>query len=124
NFPFAQDLVVPCGWEISNKGAIEKVTWEQDKQGNYREERTHICRTPIIISERLTSIEDGQEEVKVSWLEEGKWKSKIVERKTIAVKNELTELANYGVPVTSHNSGSLISYLSHFEDANIDLIPR
>ena len=124
NFPFTLDLVVPCGWEISDKGTIEKVTWEKDRQGNYREERVPICRTPIIISERLTSIEDGQEEVKISWIDEGKWKHKIFERKTIAVKNEITALANYGVPVTSLNAGGLIAYLSAFEDANMDLIPR
>jgi uncharacterized protein (DUF927 family) len=124
NFPFTQDLVVPSGWEISDKGAIEKVTWEKDRQGNYREERVPICRTPVIISERLTSIEDGQEEVKISWLEEGKWKHKIFERKTIAVRNEITALANYGVPVTSLNASGLIAYLSDFEDANINLIPR
>jgi uncharacterized protein (DUF927 family) len=124
SFPFAQDLVVPCGWEISDKGGIEKVTWEKDRQGNYREEKTDICRTPIIISERLTSIEDGQQEVKVAWLEEGKWKSKIVERKTIAVSQQITTLANFGVPVTSLNAPGLISYLSSFEGANINLIPR
>jgi uncharacterized protein (DUF927 family) len=124
NFPFPQDFVVPWGWEISDNGAIQKITFEKDKQGNYRQENTNVCRTPVIISERLTSIEDGKEEVRISWFEEGRWKNKIVERKVIAVKNEITELANYGMPVTSLNAGSLISYLSDFEEANIDLIPR
>ncbi len=124
NFPFDQNLVIPCGWEVSENAGIAKVTWEKDKQGNYRAQKTQTCRTPIIISERLTSIEDGQEEVKISWFEEGKWKHRIVERKVIAVKHEITSIANYGLPVTSLNASGIISYLADFEGANIDWIPR
>jgi len=122
--PVPDDMIVPDGWELSYERGLEKVTWENDNQGRPQKKNDTVCWMPVLITARLSSVEDGTEEVELSWHKDGQWRKKIVSKKIIAVSREITNLSDTGLSVTSVNASSMVSFLSEYEAINIGLIPR
>lgn len=109
------NLRQPKGWEYSEKG-IFKV--------NESGEEKLVCRTPIILSRRLKSIETGEEKIEVSFKRDGKWQSAIFQRSTIFTARGITELADLGCTVTSENAKQVVRFLQALEAENTEVIPR
>ena len=60
----------------------------------------------------------------MAWRREGEWNRRVVNREAIASARTIVDLAAFGLPVTSNNAKSFVQYLSDFETANIDVLPR
>lgn len=82
-----------------------------------------VCRTPIIITKRLRSLESGEEKIEVSFKRDGKWHNAIYPRSTIFTNRGITVLADLGCTVTSENAKKVVMFLSALEAENIDIIP-
>lgn len=83
-----------------------------------------VCPYPILLTERYTNIQSGVEAVKLEYLRDGGWRSKIVPRAVIANANRIVTLADDAMGITSENARLVVKYLSDLEAANRDTIPR
>lgn len=110
------NLRQPEGWIYSEKGisAIDQKTYAP----------VSVCRTPIILTQRLKSLETGDEKIEVAFKRDGQWQTAIYPRSTIFSSRTITTLADLGCTVTSENAKRVVSFLGALEAENIDIIPR
>ncbi len=84
---------------------------------------TCICRTPIILTQRLKNIETGGEKIEVAFKRDGQWHTAFYPRSTVFTSRKVTELADLGCTITSENAKQIVNFLGALETENIDLIP-
>lgn len=110
------NLRQPEGWIYSDKGI------------SHIDEKTYgpvlVCRTPIILTQRLKSLETGEEKIEIAFKRDGEWKTAIFPRSTIFTARSITALADLGCTVTSENAKQLVRFLSALEAENIDIIKK
>ena len=101
--------------------------WLADDYGvtrrNERNGEDIACVHPIMPIECLTNIDTGIEKLRIAFRKGKYWRNEIYERRTIASANNILELANNGVAVTSETSKYLVRYLHDVENLNYDIIP-
>ena len=110
------NLRQPEGWIYSDKG-ISKID---------EKKFTPVtgCRTPIILTKRLRSMETGEEKMEVAFKRDGTWHKAIYPRSTIFTARGITALADLGCTVTSENAKQVVKFLAALEAENIDIIRR
>lgn len=110
------NLRQPEGWIYSDQGI------------SHIDEKTYgpvlVCRTPIILTQRLKSLETGEEKIEIAFKRDGEWKTAIFPRSTIFTSKSITTLADLGCTVTSENAKMLVRFLSALEAENIDIIQK
>ena len=109
-------LRIPEGWEFSEKG-IYRI--EEKKYAP-----TLVCRTPILLTRRMRSLETGEEKMEIAFLRDGSWSSAAFPRSTIFTARGITALSDLGCTVTSENAKHLVSFLAALEAENIDRIEK
>lgn len=110
------NLRQPEGWIYSDKG-ISRIDEKQYAPKT-------VCRTPIILTQRLKSIESGEEKIEIAFKRDGSWHRAIFPRSTIFTARGITVLADLGCTVTSENAKQVVRFLSALEAENIDVIQR
>ncbi|WP_304966220.1 DUF927 domain-containing protein, partial [uncultured Oscillibacter sp.] len=85
---------------------------------------TCICRTPIILTQRLKSIETGEEKMEVAFKRDGQWTTAIYPRDAVFSSRGILDLSRLGCTVTSENARQVVKFLGALEAENIDLIPK
>ena len=83
-----------------------------------------ICRTPIILTRRLQSMETGEEKIEIAFKRDGEWRTAIYPRSTIFTARGITVLADLGCTVTSENAKLIVQYLDALEAENMDIISK
>lgn len=110
------NLRQPEGWIYSEKGIShideKKVT------------PVMVCRTPIILTQRLKSLETGEEKIEIAFKRDGKWQTAIYPRSTVFTSRAITTLADLGCTITSENAKQVVKFLEALESENIDIITR
>lgn len=106
----------PEGWVYSEKG----ISVIDEKQYT----PTNICRTPIILTQRLKSIETGDEKMEIAFKRDNQWHTAIYPRSTIFSSRSITALADLGCTITSENAKQVVRFLGALEAENIDIIPK
>lgn len=110
------NLRQPEGWIYSEKG-ISRI--DEKKYAPVM-----VCRTPIILTQRLKSMETGEEKMEIAFKRDGAWHKAIFPRSVIFTSRAITALADLGCTVTSENAKYVVSFLSALEAENIDIIKR
>lgn len=110
------NLKQPDGWIYSDAG-ISKIDQKTDQP-------VMVCRTPIIITQRLRSLDTGEEKVEIAFKRDGEWTKGIFPRSTIFTARGITQLADLGCTVTSENAKQVVSFLAALESANISNLRR
>ena len=110
------NLRQPEGWLYSEKG----ISHIDEKKYT----PTLVCRTPIILTQRLKSLETGEEKMEIAFKRDGTWHKAIFPRSTIFTARGITILADLGCTVTSENAKQVVRFLSALEAENIDVIQR
>ena len=110
------NLRQPEGWIYSDKG-ISKIDEKKFTP-------VTVCRTPIILTKRLRSMETGEEKMEVAFKRDGTWHKAIYPRSTIFTARGITALADLGCTVTSENAKQVVKFLAALEAENIDIIRR
>lgn len=110
------NLRIPDGWMYSEKGIgrIDEKSYEPKL----------VCRTPIILTRRLKSLDSGDEKIEVAFLRDGEWIKCSFPRSTVFTSRGITALADLGCTVTSENAKQVVRFLSALEADNIDIITR
>lgn len=85
---------------------------------------TCVCRTPIILTQRLKSIETGEEKMEVAFKRDGQWTTAIYPRDAVFSSRGILDLSRLGCTVTSENARQVVKFLGALEAENIDLIPK
>lgn len=110
------NLRQPEGWIYSDKGI------------SHIDEKTYgpvmVCRTPIILTQRLRSLETGEEKIEIAFKRDDEWHRAIYPRSTIFTARGITVLADLGCTVTSENAKQVVRFLSALEAENIDIITK
>jgi hypothetical protein len=119
--PVPEDAVVPRGWEFGPGGVFKCCGGVINSCGP---RAVRVLPTPLVISGRRLAVEDETELLELRWIRDGRWKSRVAERATVANRNKLLDLAADGLPVTSSNAGDVVDYLAAFENANLAVLPR
>lgn len=91
---------------------------------NERNGEDIACVHPIMPVECLTNIDTGVEKLRIAFRRGKQWRSEIYERRILASANNILELANNGVAVTSENARYLVRYLHDVENLNYDILPK
>ena len=110
------NLRQPEGWIYSEKG----ISHIDEKKAV----PTMICRTPIILTQRLKSMETGEEKMEIAFKRDGQWSRAIYPRSTIFTSRNITALADLGCTITSENAKQVVSFLAALEAENIDIIQK
>lgn len=109
-------LRTPEGWLFSDKG----ISWIDPKTHT----PANVCRTPILLTQRLKSLETGGEKMEVAFKRDGEWQRAIYPRSVIFSSRSITTLADLGCTITSENSKNVVKFLGALESENIDIIPK
>ena len=109
-------LRTPEGWLYSDKG----ISWIDPKTHT----PANVCRTPVILTQRLKSLETGDEKIEIAFKRDDEWQSAIYPRSVIFSSRSITALADLGCTITSENSKNVVKFLGALEAENIDLIPK
>lgn len=110
------NLRQPEGWIYSEKG----ISHIDDKKML----PTMVCRTPIILTQRLKSLETGEEKIEIAFKRDGKWQTAIYPRSTVFTSRSITALADLGCTITSENAKQVVRFLEGLEAENIDIITK
>lgn len=110
------NLRQPEGWLYSDKG----IAHIDEKKAL----PVTVCRTPIILTQRLKSLETGEEKIEVAFKRDGEWQKGIFPRSTIFTARGITQLADLGCTITSENSKHVVRFLERLESENIDIITK
>ena len=110
------NLRQPEGWVYSEHG----ISHIDEKSA----EPHLVCRTPIILTQRLKSLDTGDEKIEIAFKRDGEWRRGIYPRSTIFTSRGITVLADLGCTVTSENARSVVRFLSALEAENIDIISK
>lgn len=107
--PVEDGLVVPTGWILSPTGVRPG-----DGEG---------LPTPLLIANRSQDTQRGIELLTLVWWGDGRWQSTVTERRVVANKNAIVELAGRGIPVYSGNAAMAARWLHDFLATNADRLP-
>lgn len=110
------NLRQPEGWIYSEKG----ISHIDEKKMI----PTLVCRTPIILTQRLKSMETGEEKIEIAFKRDGQWHKAIFPRSTIFTSRSITVLADLGCTITSENAKMVVRFLEALESENIDIINK
>lgn len=108
------NLRQPEGWIYSEKG----ISHIDEKKMI----PTMVCRTPIILTQRLKSMDTGEEKIEIAFKRDGQWNKAVFLRSTIFTARGITALADMGCTVTSENAKMVVKFLEALEAENIDII--
>ena len=101
--------------------------WRADMGGIWtlgEKGKIYACSHPIYPAAILVNIETKTCKVELVFKVRNKWDHVLIDRKTIASRNSIINLANNGIRVTSENAGPLVQYLSDIESLNEFDIPE
>lgn len=109
-----KNLRQPEGWIYSEQG-ISQI----DEKASIPK---CVCRTPIILTQRLKSADTGDEKIEIAFKRDGKWQKAIFPRSTIFQARSITVLADLGCTITSENAKLVVKFLGALEQENIDVL--
>jgi len=108
-------LESPSGWELSDKGVYEI----NEKKGTSE----LVCRTPLLLTKRIRSLDSGEEKIEVAFRRDGRWNRSIWPRSTVFSSRSVLALSELGCTVTSENAKQVVKFLGALEGENLDRIP-
>lgn len=85
---------------------------------------TVVCPHPIMPVRRLVNIDSGKARTEIAYKRGGGWRKEIFDKTTLYNARNITQLADFGISVTSESAKDLVRYLAYMEDANYESLPE
>lgn len=101
-------------WEAKDTGIVK-----HDAYGG----EVLACTHPIMPVMRLRNIDTGKEQMILSYRRGREWQTAVIPKSVMASANQIIQLADNGIGVTSETAKYLVSYLHDVETLNYDEIP-
>lgn len=100
--------------------------WDATEDGIFTMEASQVkqtvCYHPILPVRRLKNLQTGEEQITLAFKRNLVWEEITIPKITISTARSITELAKYGIAVTSENAKLLVRYLADIENWNSDKI--
>ncbi len=113
--------VVPRRWQVTAEGGVRCTRSGKSSECEYE---VTVCPDPVVITRRLGNIDCGKERLELGFRSNGRWKTIIGGRSQIYNKAGIIRFGDEGLHVTTGTAAELVQYLSDYETANKDVIPR
>lgn len=111
-----QEQELLCGsYECYDDGILQ-----ENKFGG----ETVVCPHPILPVSRMVNVDTGETKTEIAYKRGGGWRKSIFDKTTLSNAKNITQLATYGISVTSESAKDLVRYLAYMEDANYDRLPE
>lgn len=94
--------------------------WEMDRDGLRGDDGSVITRAPILVSGVAHDVNTGKYRLMLSWLRDGAWITRPVERAAALNHRRLAELADDQAPVTTVNASDVVRFIDAFEAVNAE----
>lgn len=117
--PVSPLAIVPHGYAVDDSGVLYEA---EDADG--APTTSIVANSPTVVVGRLVDVDDGSESLRIAWRRDGRWRERTSARKTLADTRGIVELADYGFPVNSATARGLVQYVTAYEGANLDVIPK
>lgn len=101
-------------WEAKDTGIVKR-----DAYGG----EIVACTHPIMPVMRMRNIDTGKESMSIAFRRGRQWQTATVQKSVLASANQIIQLADDGIGVTSETAKALVSYLHDVETLNYDDIP-
>lgn len=101
--------------------------WKVDfKDGVFKKNpNVTACSHPILPVRHLKSTRDGTIKVVLAFYKNGRWTEKVFPAATLAKANDIVQLAEYGISVTSgQRAQALVDFIQEVRDMNENVIPE
>ena len=108
-------LKLPKPYEVSKEEGVILIKWVRDVPI-----RIQVSPILIIISKILKSIDTDEEKVELAYYKRKKWNKLIVDKNTLYNTQNILNLANKGISVSSKNKNELVSWFYDLENENLD----
>lgn len=79
---------------------------------------------PVIITGRAIDVDEGTEQVEITFKRNHNWKSLLTAKKNVSDARKIVEFADHGLAVNSNNAKKLVEFLTVFDAFNSNLIPN
>lgn len=112
DFPL-QDILLPQGYNLSVSGVFKPTDDGVEC----------ACSVPVSLARRMRNIETNEEKIELLYRRDGSWKNIKTKRSTAFSTNQVVNLSNAGLPVSSETARSLVRYFDAMEAANLDTLP-
>ena len=109
--------------DFDNQPALRCGSWVANDEGVWilsDKGRVYACTHPIYISRILINAETGIHKAEIKFKVRRRWHTVFIDRKALASRTSILQLADHGVQVTSENAGMLVRYLADIEAENPD----
>jgi hypothetical protein len=116
NAPVADEATLPVSYKFTGNCGISV--------GLHDGPDSIVSSYPLFITCIKHNILTNIEYVTLAWIADGTQRSVTVERKIIAKKSQIVDLASYGLPITSTNADRIIDYLFAYEKTNAHCIDK
>lgn len=111
-----QPMELSCGQWLADDAGITCV-------GQYGAE-VEALNHPLLPVMRLVNVDNGVEKLRLAYRKGKQWRYIIADKKTLASKTSILDLANVGIAVNSENANYLVRYLYDVESLNYAAIPE
>ena len=110
--------VEPDGFSVSLQDGIQKTALAFGESV-----MLPVASEPVVITRKLENVDDGQEQLELSFRRNGRFKFIRIPRSAALNKTQLIRYADSGLPVNSGNAEDMVSYLAAYEAKNNGCIP-
>ncbi len=117
NIPM-KEAKIPKEWAWNQNGIwLQRLT----KEGQV--EFFCACPVPLMLTKRLRDVDSGKEKVELAFYRDEEWHFMTAHRSNVFHRQNIVNLSNLGLPVSSESSGTLVRFLDDFERENLETIP-
>ena len=109
--------------EFDGQPPLRCGSWIADEDGVRRLTEAgpmYACAHPIYINRILVNAETGIHKAEIKFKVRRRWKTAFIDKKALASRTSILQLADHGVQVTSENARLLVQYLADIESENPD----
>ena len=115
----SEDYAHQTNFGVTGMESLNCGNWIADRKGiRKKNAKLFASLSPIQPIEILENKTSGTEKVRLQFFKNGKLRTIITERNTIAAKSQIVKLASRGIEVTSETAGQLVQYLSDVINLN------
>jgi hypothetical protein len=108
-------------WTLDSSGISQYVP---GKKRDDEPTLENVSCTPMFPVAFYENTSEGVHKVRISFIKNGRQRTVLCDRETIASKPKIVSLANYGISVNSNNASKVVQYFADMEALNGNVIPH
>ena len=117
--PIPADLMIPAEYELAAGGRLFRRPRSEDEGSKL------LAESVPLVSSKLVDDRTQEHRVELAFVDEGKWKRQVVDRKVLRQVREISDaLSQIGAPITVDDAKPIAQWLCRLEEVNKSRLPR